>query len=680
LGEGQGKGVADFSIPGVNSKYKTDELIKGLVEAEKIPLKRMEESIAGYKRQGNAWRELNQGLGRLRDSARALFGFQSPFGERRAVSSDESVLTAAATREAAEGKIEILVKRVAGSDKFLSKPLDLDFSVPEGKYGFRVGEKEVRFSFRGGKLSSFIQTLNSRGEGLVRAQSVRDTMNSQIFMIEALKTGAENPLSFLDDSSALAGDAGLVEKVFAGSRSLALDASSVRPWTKPAQAALVENNILKLTPGRESSVPVSPSLSLTDNMVLELEVKVTSRKAEIPPPPSPPPGPAIPAAPSASLGNITVEGTSSKVTLPEWKAPEAPKVVDDFTMMFAGMGGAPVALPPLEDTQDFVKLNIPLKNYGSEISALYFRNNNTHRDLEVRGIRIYDPAARGDFRPAQAVSMAEDAQIVMNGIPIQRPVNNIADLMPGLTINLQAAGPKPVELKIEPDREKIKDAVIQFVGNYNQLVAHINVLTRSDENIIQEITYLSPEEQEKARENLGLFNGDIGLMQMRGAFQNIMMNPYPTIAGEQIALLAQAGISTNSRAGGGNFDVTKMRGYLEIDETRLDESLRGNLKAVQELFGSDQNADLIPDSGVAVAMDNYIRPVVQTGGIIPLKLSTIDSRISQTNRRIENYNQYLDNFEKNLRRKYGVMEGALGSLEKSSQSIENFNRNGSTNR
>jgi flagellar hook-associated protein 2 len=437
---------------------------------------------------------------------------------------------------------------------------------------------------------------------------------------------------------------------------------------------------MKLTPGRESSVPVTPPLTITDNMVLELEVKVTSRKGEIPPPPSAPPGPAIAEAPSASLGNITIQGSSSKVTLPEWKAPEAPRVVDDFTMMFAGMGANPVALPPLEDTRDFVKLTIPLKDYGGELSALYFRNNNTHRDLELRNPHIYDPAARGDFRPVNAVSTAEDAEIVMNGIPIRRPVNDVTDLMPGLTINLRAAGPKPVELKVEPDREKIKDALIQFVGYYNQLVANINILTRGDENIIREITYLSPEEEEKARENLGLFNGDVSLMQMRGAFQNIMMNPYPTPAGEQIALLAQVGISTNSRAGGGSFDATKMRGYLEIDETRLDQSLRGNLKAVQELFGSDQNGDLIPDSGVAVATDNYIRPMVQTGGIIPLKLSTIDSRISQTNRRIENYNQYLDNFEKNLRRKYGVMEGALGSLEKSSQSIENFNRNGSSNR
>ncbi|MDR1933278.1 MAG: flagellar filament capping protein FliD [Spirochaetales bacterium] len=671
--------MADFSIPGVNSRYKTDDLIKGLVEAEKVPLKRMEDSVSAYKTQAGTWRELNQGLGRLREASRALFGFQTPFGERTAISADESVLTATATREAEEGKIELLVKRIAGSDKFLSKSLSLDYSVPEGKYGFRVGEQEVHFNFRGGKLSSFIQTLNSRAGGILSAQAVRDTPSSQMFMIEALKTGSGNPLSFLDDAFAFAQDSGIIEKDIPGYRRITLDQASVLPWTKPESAAILQDDTLKLTPGKESSIPFEP-LRVADNTVLELEVKVTSLKGDIPPPPAPPPGPSIPSAPAVSLQDITIESESSQVILPEWKAPEGPKIVDDFIMMFAAMDGGPTPLAPLSDTGDFVKLTIPLKNYGNEISALYFRNNNTHRDLEVKNIRVYDPSAQGDFRPANPVSSAQDARILMNGIPIERPANTITDLLPGVTINLAGPGPKPVELSIEPDREKIKDALIQFVGFYNQIVANINILTRRDENIIQELTYFSPDEQEAARERLGLFNGDVTLLQMRGTFQNIMMSPYPTSAGEEFALLAQAGISTNSRQGGGGYDVTKLRGYLEIDENQLDESLKTNMKAVQDLFGSDTNGDLIHDSGAAVAMDNYIRPMVQSGGIIPLKLNTIDSQISQTNRRIENYNQYLENFEKNLKRKYGAMEGALGNLEKSSQSIENFNRNGSGNR
>ena len=48
--------------------------------------------------------------------------------------------------------------------------------------------------------------------------------------------------------------------------------------------------------------------------------------------------------------------------------------------------------------------------------------------------------------------------------------------------------------------------------------------------------------------------------------------------------------------------------------------------------------------------------------------------MSRKNREIESYNQHLIDFEREMRRKFGVMEGALDTLEKSSQAIENLNR------
>ena len=312
--------MADFSVPGVSSKYKTDEVIKKLVEVEKIPLKRMEESVGAYKNQAQVWREVNQGLGRLRDAARGLYGFQSPFGDKRAVSADPNVISATVTREATEGKLDVLVKRIATADKFLSKPLPLDYSVPEGKYTFRVGNDEVRFTYRGGKLSSFIQTLNSRGEGIIRAQAVRATADSQTLMVESLKTGAENLLTFHDDAASLAQSAGFLEKAVAGSRKLTLDANAVKPWIKPGAAASVQSGVLKLSPGMESSVPISPGMPIADATVLELEVKVSSRKGEIPPPPSPPPGPAIPSRrerrTSAATSSSVPVCSSPQFTLP----------------------------------------------------------------------------------------------------------------------------------------------------------------------------------------------------------------------------------------------------------------------------------------------------------------------------------------------------------------------------
>jgi len=675
--------VSDISIPGIKSKYNTDQLVKGLVEVEKIPLKRMEESVKTYKNQQTYWRELNQAYSRLRDSARDLFGFQNPFNERTVVSSNDKVVTATATREALEGKLDLTVRKLAEADKFLSKPVDRDFTVPAGKYGFRVGEKESAFTFRGGKLQDFVQTLNDRAGDLVKAQLIKNSDSTQVLVVESLKTGAANTLSFLGDSAALGEKVGLLERNSATSRSFDLDANPPKPWTKPVSGGevTVKTGTMKISPGGEAVLPLAPPLPIQDGMILEMEAKVTYMAKEVRTPPLPPPGPTIPDLGSTTLRDVSVPNSPSKVVLPEWKPPEPPKVVDDLGMMFLGTETGTVPLPQLSDSTDFVTLKIPLKHYANSVNSLNFRNNNTYRELEVRNVKIYDPASRGDFKPFSPVSSAQDAEISLNGVTIRRKSNVIDDLLPGVTLTLQGTGEAPVNLSVEPDRKKVKDTLIKFVGNYNQLVANINILTRGDENIINEISYLSDDERSKAKEKLGAFRGDLTLSQTRTTLQNIMSNAYPTRLEQGLSMLSQIGISTNARqGGGGSYDVTKLRGYLEINETQLDEGLKSKFLGIKDMFGSDTNGDLVMDSGIGVAVDNYLRPFVQTGGILSLKISTLDTQIGQTKRKIDSYNQYLSRYEQDMKRKYGAMEGALNSLEKSSQTIENFNKSHSSSR
>jgi len=98
-----------------------------------------------------------------------------------------------------------------------------------------------------------------------------------------------------------------------------------------------------------------------------------------------------------------------------------------------------------------------------------------------------------------------------------------------------------------------------------------------------------------------------------------------------MAMLAQIGISTDARKAGSSqgYDASRLRGYLEIDEAVLDQALQSKLPAVKELFGRDTDGDLIVDAGFAYSLDTLIQPYVQTGGILALKTSGIDGRISQ---------------------------------------------------
>jgi len=675
--------IAQVSIPGVtNDGLNTDKTIEKLMELERKPLDRMQQSIKDYKQQKQVWNELDQSLTKLRDSARKLFGFDNPFNDRVANSSQEAALTATATRDAPEQTTSITVKSLAGADKFLSKSLPADTQVPAGRYGFRVGETERAFNFSGGSLAEFAQAVNKYVGELVRARVVNNTPDTRIITFESQKTGAENPLSFTEDAQTFARQSGVIERTIQTSRTPEIAPGAVAAWTKPLDPSTysISDGALTVQPGGEVSLPIQPALTLNNNMVLELEARVVEQNKEAWQPPSPPPGPALPDPGSVTLDGVTVPNAPSQAVLPPWKAPEPPKVVTDSTYLYAQSGSRTVALPDIAPGDGLVTLKIPLADYVSSIDALGIRNANTYRTITVRNVRIYDPQARGDFRPLHAIETASDAHISVDGVDVTRSSNDIEDVVAGTTLHLHGISRTPVELQIEPDREQVKNSIIQFVGNYNQIIRDVNILTRSNESIVNEISYFSDDEKKKAMDRLGLFQGDTGLNQMKSRFQTVMMNSYPTSAGRDVNLLAQIGISTNASGfNTGGYNASRLRGYLEINEQELDSALQNKFKAVKDLFGYDTNNDLAVDSGVAFEVDRYVRPYVQVGGIIASRSQSLDTQIASTQRDIDDYNRYLDNYEQKLRNDFATAQGALNDLKDRQRSIQNLNPQGNGN-
>lgn len=662
--------MSDITIPGVTSKYDTKKLIEDLMKVERIPKDRAEEQLKALQLQKTAWLDVNRSISRARESTRNLFSFQNPFNERIAKSSDEVVLTATATREALEDEHSLVVKQTASADRFLSGRFASDYKVPAGDYAFSVGDRTVSLKFSGGTLKEFADALTRKGGDILRARVIPVSKSEQSIVIESLKTGSKNRLGFEGAAKDWALAAGLVEEARTSRRDLATTAP--QPFEKSLDRSLVRADPASLAvgPGGEAKLPVSPSLP-AKSLVLEMEVRVT-RRAEPPVPEGPPPGPSISAPGSITYEGITITADPSDSQVPSWTPPPPPLRVDDPVVLFLVDGsGRSVPLPAQPDSEEFRTITVPLADYLADISGLGVRNRNTHRDVEVRNVRVYDPTETGGLKPRDPVDTARDAVVSLEGIEVVRDSNSISDLIPGVTLNLQEASDKKIRLKVEPDREKSKEAIIEMVGTYNRLMADINILSRNDERLVQEISYYTDEERKTASERLGLLQGDSTLNLLRTSMQRITSSPQPV--GETSAVLGRIGISTNAaRGGAGGYDASRLRGYLEIDEEALGNALRDDFETVRRLFGYDADGDLLVDSGVAFSLDALYRPYVETGGILAVKTRTYDTQIASQQTRIETLDRQLIAKEAELRRKYGMMEGALQSMERSSQDISNF--------
>jgi flagellar hook-associated protein 2 len=677
--------MSDIYVPGVKSRFNTEKLVEDLMRVERLPKERAEKSVENLKTEKTYWQEVGRRIGSLRDSARLLFSFQNPFSDRIVSSQDESVISGTATREAVEQERHFTVKQIAQADRFLSSPLETSFTVPGGNYVFSVGQDEIAFNFRGGSLQEFADALNRRGRDKIQASVIAVQSGTRSLLLESLLTGEDNRLVFSADAEKLAVQTGIAEPNNSY-RNISLSPGSVRgpAGAPPGEAVSLTEDTLRAAAGGSAVVPINPAAQTASALVLGFEALSELFPEEALPVPQPPPGPSLSAPGSASYGGISIENDPSSVELPPWNPPEPPRRVDDREVLSLRFSdGSTVKLPPLEDGRNFKGYQYPLADLGAgkTLSALELDNRNTHREISLRNIRIFDPSVTGNLKPRNAVSTAQDAVLVMDGIEVKRPDNTIDDLIPGVALTLKSPSDRPVTLGVEPDREGIKDAVISLVGNYNRLMAEVNVLTRNDERVVEELSYLSPEEQQELRDRLGTFSGDSTLNQFKNSLQQAATAPYPTSAEEELALLAQMGIGTDVRRAGASsgYDASRLRGYLEIDEKALDAALQTRLPAIQQLFGSDTDGDLIVDSGIAFALDRLSRPYVETGGLIALKTGTIDSRISQEERRIETMERQLAAKEATLKNQYGQMEGAYNRMEQMSGSLDTFSRQSNTN-
>lgn len=665
--------MSDITIPGVTSKVNTQKIIDALMEVERQPLKRMQADADLLASRKTAWQDLNRSFAALREEARGLFGFENPFNDRIVDSSNAKAVVATATRQAVDETLSVTVTRIATADRFLSRSLGRDFVVEAGEYVFSVGGKEIRLAYSGGSLKDFAEALTRKGGELLRASVVNDTKDTQVLLVESKKTGAENRLVFSGAAADLGVKTGMLERRTTASREIALTERAVAAWAKtldPSQYRLADG-VLTLEPGAELKVPVQPSVALDERMVLELSVKVEVLSEEQVTAAAPT-GPRVPETGSIDFGGVHIESGRSQAPLPPWEAPRQPEKVNDPQVLFLESGGKLVALPGLEDSGGFQKITIEVGKLADSIDSLDLRNRNTHRRISITDVALVDVTQRGDYAAVNAVSEASDAVLSLDGIEVTRPSNVIDDVVPGVTLTLKAPSKESVDLTVHRDAEAIKGTVLSLVGAYNRIITDIDVLTRKDEAVIAEAGYLTDEEKKKASERLGLLTGETMLSNLKSSMQQIMMNAYATSRARDLALLAQIGIATDLRGPGSGIDKTRLRGYLEVDEAKLEAAIASWPDAIRELFGNDTDGDLVVNSGVAWSLETLLRPYVQTGGILPNRVAGTDTLIARSTREIGDYEKRLVAKEAELKRKYGLMESALSTLEQNSQTLKNF--------
>jgi flagellar hook-associated protein 2 len=160
-----------------------------------------------------------------------------------------------------------------------------------------------------------------------------------------------------------------------------------------------------------------------------------------------------------------------------------------------------------------------------------------------------------------------DAQLTVDGVPVDSGSNTVTGAIPGVTLSLGAADPNnPILITVEPDTTQAADAIESFVDSYNAVVGSINS---------QYAVNSSGSE--------GVLAGDSMLQSLQSSLLNMVS-----------AAVGNNGQYTNLESMGIEMQND---GTLQVDSTTLSDALSSSYSEVQNFFQSTSPAGWAETAG-----------------------------------------------------------------------------------
>lgn len=298
--------------------------------------------------------------------------------------------------------------------------------------------------------------------------------------------------------------------------------------------------------------------------------------------------------------------------------------------------------------QDFVnafntattKASASLVNVGTASSTQYkivITSNN--EGLDKGQVITTVGTALTDLTYSQ--SQATDAEIKITGIAsgassILRSTNSIADVIPGLTLNLASIGTATV--KVSEDAATTTSKVQTFIDSYNDIV-----------QFIAENDTITRDESDKDVKNifgpLASSRTDDGALS---ALRSLVASTFAS-GGSTVRIFSDLGITT------------QRDGTLALDSTKLQTAISGEPSSVSSILQSFADTS----SGTGGTIDVYTR----FNGLIDISTNSNKTLITDLNNQITEVERQITRTEDEMRARFARLESTIGRLQQQQSSL-----------
>lgn len=671
-------------VPGLSNKYNSQATIEKIMNKKREKVDKMNEEKKKIDETRQSMGEVSQKVLSLDKSAKRLYGTASSF-ENKIGESSSAQITTKIDKTADRGEYSVNVIEKASSHKIASIPLNRNFKIDAGNYQISSGGKTADIRFAGGNLEKFHKELLDQAKDVVKSSIISDTSKTRVLVLESKSVGEDSKITFPNKiSSALFRKMGFFAETISVDKSFSLN--SEENASESEKTFVIGNNQSCFLDLANEELPSEASLfidlelflsekkNLPEDTVSEQEQGNAEEQKET----------------FSEIGKSSVMG----VELPGDKfilnLPEQQTNISDENSAIAQVNNnykeQPLFLVELETSNgkipiDDLSLSEINKMYSinlheklpadSKLLGISFSNMDYQKDLNIGKIRIYTENQSNNETDeiifANELEKPHDAVLELDGLHVTRKSNVIDDLLKGVSLTILGKTDGEASLNVDYDYSKMVGDITEFLSEYNQLIDMINTRT----SFVGTNDTLSEEEKESKK---GSLKSESELKNLALKLRTIIMNSYPTKYGAEFSMLSQIGISTNE-TGGSN----KLKGLLEFDEDKfIDKFIEVMEKypdGVKELFAKDTNQDFIPDTGIAVEINNLLKGYMEKStGFFDMRNDKLKQMKENKQKEIDKYEEKLVEEEKKLREQFLKMEQAGQELEDSRKKFDNLNK------
>lgn len=626
-------GVSKFFGTGLN----TDEMVDKLVEAESKKGEKYQQEVSNQIIRKAIINFVDRNLRELRDLARSMYDYRSPFQSRVGVSDDESIVKILPNRGADIGEIKIKVERMAKPDVFVSDPLPIDTDLGPFKITISLGNKNYDVDFKGGKLKDLAKLINESAKDIVSASVVRIDDKTEVLRIEGKKTGKNAKVI-------ITGDVGELVRI-----GLLTKEKVVKSDEKELDVLKLFTQVGSLTIKEREEVSREVSYIMTTNTILEISNFIVSQ-------PIPKPKEVdIRVMESVKVSNVEVKGGTPITTFDILKE----YISNDFVFVVIHFKDGTKVELKIDPSQQFLKVNLGVYG-GKEVEKFLLRNGNDLLRITFYRIFLYEKVEEikklSEYEPKNYISQADNAVLYVNGVRIEREDNDIKDVING-SIKVVGEDPKKeVYTRVDYDYVAITNSISNLIGKYNDVMIYLSKITKPIVDRRQ--LYEKPDEEKEE----GSFATDMDMTRLKDKLRMFAMQPYPTRS-TNVKLLYHIGIYTKDISTKLDFESDLWeyvrKGILTINNEKLMAMVSENVFVVNDIFGYDTNGDKIVDTGFAYNISSLCDEYTRVNGVIANKVKQIDNMIKSNKDMYAKFQERLEEYRISLERKFGKLQQVL---------------------